>query len=132
MANRSQLFGDLLRYVEGGDANRPISIFIEGANWDFEAHDLKDILLTALFEVPSLKKSLDLAHKDVETLQEQIAGAGSETLSFEPPTWEYDYIPFNPIMNYIAAFNKRGSEGWELVHCDFRQGIALFKRPKNE
>lgn len=120
MADKKQLFGDLLRYVEGGDANRPISIFIGGATWDFEAQDLKDILLTALFEVPALRKSLDTAIKDVETLQEQIAG---ETLTFEPPKWEYVSTPFNPIL-----INKRGGEGWELIQVDFDKETAIFKR----
>jgi hypothetical protein len=119
LSDRNQLFSDLLRYVEGGDANRPISIFIEGACWDFEAQDLKCILLTALFEAPSLRK-------EVETLQEQIAG---ETLSFEPHKWEYTSIIWGEKESRIL-----GENGWELVSVVkeslSRSDVAYFKRPK--
>lgn len=153
MSDRSQLFVDLLRYVEG-------------ATWDFEAQDLKDILLTFLFEIPALRKALaetdvkpenemdtvlkralhhlerfaDLYHsspvdKVVAEIRQLITEEKSyqvegETLEFELPKWQYDYTLFNPTMNYIAHFNKRGGDGWELIHCDFDKGHAVFKRPK--
>jgi hypothetical protein len=119
LTDKKQLFAHLLRYVEGGDPNRPISV--NGATWDFEAQDL--------FEAPSLRKNLDLARKDVETLQEQIAGGSvpSVPFEFEAEKWEYDYVP-STHSDYIDRFNKVGSEGWELVCCDFG-GVAVFKRP---
>lgn len=127
MIDRKQLFFDLLRCLEGDDQNREISIFIGDASWDFEAQYLKDLLRTFLFTADTLRNSLDLAEKDIATLQEQIAGG---TLSFERPKWEYWETPFNTAMNYISHFNKKGAEGWELVHCDFGKGKALFKRAK--
>ena len=124
LADRKQLFGDLLRYVEGCDANRPISIFIEGASFDFEAQDLKDILLIALFEGPALRKSLDAANKDIETLQEQKAG---ETLTFEPPKWEYSTVYLSSYQEpHDGRLNKLGAVGWELIALT--NSVAYFKR----
>lgn len=116
----------LLKYTEEFPASQIVVEFAakSGPRFEMQSGELEDILRAVLFEVPALRKAFDTAR---ETLQEQIAG---ETLSFERPKWEYWETPFNLAMNYISHFNKKGAEGWELVHCDFGKGKALFKRAK--
>ncbi len=132
MINRQQLFFDLLQCLEGGDQNRGISLSLEGASWDFEVRDLEDVLKSFLFEMPTLRNSLDLAEKDVETLQEQIAG---ETLETKPPRWEYRFLASMYKANnerLETQLNEKGRDGWELVNIEFGHGRAIFKRMLNE
>lgn len=72
-------FGDLLLAIENVPSATPVLITLldriptDAPNWNFEAKHIKDVLLTATFVVSALRKALDEAHGDIETLQEQIA-----------------------------------------------------------
>lgn len=119
--DEKERFLNLLKTVEKVSPDAAVGIDIGGgSDHYFSAQELKDVLMTVLLETPALREALTI-------WQEPVPG---ETLSFKPSPWEYDYIPFNPLMNYINAFNKKGADCWELVHCDFEKGIAIFKRPK--
>lgn len=67
---------------------------------------------------------------EIRALRKALDEVVVEMLESSPPKWEYHKTPFNPTMNYIAHFNKKVANGWELIRCDFDKEIAVFKRPK--
>lgn len=98
-----------------------------GPVFNLTGGELKDILMTVWFDVPALRKALDDASRENETLKEQIV---DETLSFETsPKWEYEFFIFNPGMNIIAKSNQMGAVGWEMIYIDFVESRIIFKRP---
>ncbi len=119
--------GNLLNHIGelSGDTRVAIEIYGQDEKWIFQARDLKNILMSVIFEVPSLRKSLDEASKVVDTLQKQV----DETLTFEPQKWEYVDVPFAPA-NILDRFNEMGREGWELAYCNWDMKYSIFKRPK--
>jgi hypothetical protein len=128
--------GALLDHLGDFPEDTLVTIEIRGQDekWSFTVKAIKNILMRVLFDMPDLRKRLSLALKDVETLQEQIAGVHGikgETLTVEPPKWEYSTIQFNPRMNYITKFSQLGDDGWELVQMCFEKNdeFAVFKRP---
>ncbi len=124
---RDATLRDLLNYVEGirRDTKVAITISLDNHQWEVTAQDIKDILATIFYEVPTLKENLE----DVLLTKKQLSEWKSQiTFPFERPKWEYWETPFNLAMNYISHFNKKGAEGWELINCDFGKGKALFKR----
>lgn len=124
-------FRNLLEYVETVSGKECVDITLKENHWHMSVQDLKNLLSTVLFEVPNLRKRLDWALKDVETLQEQIAG---ETLAFEPPRWEYDFFFTNSELSLVNVLlprlNQKGREGWEVIYINFKEGRVVFKRPK--
>lgn len=124
VVNKSWWAENLLRHTDDLPEDAITTIRIDcssGYNWRGSLWNLRDALSKAV-SFQEIRKAM----------KKSVPIVADEMLSFEPvpPKWEYCYTPFNPGMNYIAHFNKKGDEGWELVLCDFDKEIAIFKRPK--
>lgn len=78
MADREERFRNLvsLLYTIPHESPAFIKFSDEVFEWEFTAQDIKDLILSHIFEMPALRKELDKAHGDIETLQEQIACDG--------------------------------------------------------
>ena len=119
----------LLKYTEEFPTSQ---IFVEFSvksrpRFALKSVELGDILRSVLFEVPTLREALDAASKDIETLQEQIAG---ETPSSERLKWEYAEVGIDINSDYIALFDRLGDDGWELTPFVPEKDAVVFKRPK--
>lgn len=104
----TKTFHRFLQHTDDLPPDRRTHANVDGPNgyrWDGTLQELRQALL--------------------QDTDEPIAGG---SVPFEAPKWEYDYISSGH-NDYIIDFNKMGSEGWELVCCDFI-GVAVFKRPK--
>lgn len=71
-------FGNLLQSIENVAPSAPITITLDARSWDFEARNIKNVLMEATFGISALRK-------EIKTLQEQIA----ET---DPPENEMDTV----------------------------------------
>lgn len=61
-----------------------------------------------------------------ETKAYQVKG---ETLSFEPPKWEYRMIKMEEGFNK-DHLNHLGDVGWEMIMMDIGNDLCVFKRSK--
>lgn len=125
---QARVYHSMLAQIEKLPSDAPVKIKASDNSfyWDVMAVDIKNLLMSFLFVVPALRNERNSALKKVEMLQEQIS---VETLSFEPPKWEYIDVSFNPA-NIITRFNEMGGDSWELAYCNWDQKYAIFKRQK--
>lgn len=128
-----------LRYFKEHPVDTPVRIEIQaknGASMESTTGELKDIIECHLNDIAFCQKTVDRAVRDAyknfyeDVYHEKLTQ--SEKPFVEPPKWKYDYISFDPTMDYMMVnqFNRMGNEGWELVYCDFDKKFALFKRLK--
>lgn len=114
---------DLLNHLEKLDDDLPVSIKIgnQDEKWVIKVSDLKNILMGVLFENPALRKENRIRLEANAALQEQMIEG--ETLSFEPPNWEYRWVESD-----FDELDEIGADGWEAVLIS--GPLILFKRPK--
>lgn len=124
VVNKTWWVENLLRHTDDLPENATTTIRIDcpsGYNWHGALWDLRDALKKAV-EMASLK----------EALNRQGAIRPGETLTFEPPRWEYRFLEsiYSTTERLETLLNEMGREGWELVNIEFKHGRAIFKRPK--
>lgn len=75
LADRERRFRELSVYLDSFPRQRGayITVVDDDEKWVFRVQEIKALLLSHTFEIPALRKALDEAHGDIETLQEQIA-----------------------------------------------------------
>lgn len=116
---------NLLRHTSDISEDASVTISVDcqsGYTWQGELWDLRDALQKAV-ELAELKKTLTAQVPLIPTIP-------SETLSFEPPMWEYKMIKASNVG--IDMLDTLGSEGWEIISLNIEDNVILFKRPKNE
>lgn len=120
LENENERFLHLLKMAERASPETPVVVGVDGeGDHYFSAQEIKDILMTALFETPPLRKSLDDKNK-------QVTG---ETVFAEPPKWEYMMLRIHK--NFcIDYLNQLGNERWEIISMDIDNEFCLLKRPK--